>query len=312
MPRIVSLLPSATEIVCALGFQDQLVGRSHECDFPPGVARLPALTTPRFDPEGASGEVNDRVRRILAEALAVYRVDAARLRELRPDFIVTQAQCDVCAVSLGDVEDAVAQWTGARPRIVSLAPWGLADVFADMERVGAALDAPARGAELAGGLKRRIDAIRGRAATAAKRPRVACLEWLDPLMDAGNWMPELVEAAGAVSLLGKAGEHSSWIEFAAIAAADPEVILIAPCGFTMERTAAELPALWRRAGWSELRAVRDGRVFLAEGNQYFNRPGPRIVESLEILAELLHPEVFRFGHEGSGWRRVTDALHASA
>ncbi len=312
MPRIVSLLPSATEIVCALGFQDRLVGRSHECDFPPEVARLPVLTTPRFDPEGTSAEVNDRVQRILTDALAVYRVDAAILRELRPDFIVTQAQCDVCAVSLRDVEDAVAQWTGARPRIVSLAPWGLADVFADMERVAAALGAPERGAELAGGLKRRIDAIRARAATAAYRPRVACLEWLDPLMDAGNWMPELVEAAGAVSLLGTAGAHSSWIEFAAIAAADPEVILIAPCGFTMERTAAELPALWRRAGWSELRAVRDGRVFLAEGNQYFNRPGPRMVESLEILAELLHPEIFRFGHEGSGWRRVTDALHASA
>lgn len=304
MPRIVSLLPSATEIVCALGFQDQLVGRSHECDFPPAVAALPVLTAPRFDPEGASAEVNDRVRRILTDALAVYRVDAAQLRELRPDFIVTQAQCDVCAVSLRDVEDAVAEWTGARPRIVSLAPWGMAEVFGDMERVAAALGASARGAEAVGGLKRRMESIRARAATAGRRPRVACIEWLDPLMGAGNWMPELIEAAGATSLLGKAGQHSSWIEFAALAAADPEVILIAPCGFTMERTAAELSAITARAGWNELRAVRDGRVFLGEGNQYFNRPGPRIVESLEILAEILHPELFRFGHEGSGWRRA--------
>ncbi len=312
MARIVSLLPSATEIVCALGFQDQLVGRSHECDFPPEVARLPALTAPRFDPEGTSAEVNDRVRRILTDALAVYRVDAAILRELRPDVIVTQSQCDVCAVSLRDVEDAVAAWTGARPRIVSLAPWGLADVFADMERVAEALGAPERGAEVVGGLKRRIDAIAARAATAAHRPRVACLEWLQPLMAAGNWMPELIEKAGAINLLGKPDQHSSWIEFAALAAADPEVVLIAPCGFTMERTAAELSALQNRSGWNELRAVRDGRVFLAEGNQYFNRPGPRIVESLEILAEILHPDVFRFGHQGSGWRRVTDPLHASA
>jgi iron complex transport system substrate-binding protein len=307
MPRIVSLLPSATEIVCALGFQDQLVGRSHECDFPPGVAALPALTAPRFDPEGASAEVNDRVKRILTDALAVYRVDAAKLRELRPDFIVTQAQCDVCAVSLRDVEDAVAEWTGARPRIVSLAPWGMAEVFGDMERVAAALGASARGSEVTGGLKRRMQSIRERAATAGRRSRVACIEWLDPLMGAGNWMPELIEAAGGASLLGKAGEHSSWIEFAALAAADPEVILIAPCGFTMERTAAEMPAMTARAGWNGLRAVRDGRVFLAEGNQYFNRPGPRIVESLEILAEILHPELFRFGHEGSGWRRVARA-----
>jgi iron complex transport system substrate-binding protein len=307
MPRIVSLLPSATEIVCALGFQDQLVGRSHECDFPPAVAALPALTAPRFDPEGASAEVNNRVRRILTDALAVYRVDAARLRELRPDFIVTQAQCDVCAVSLRDVEDAVAEWTGARPRIVSLAPWGMAEVFGDMERVAAALGAAARGSEMISGLKRRMESIRERAATAGRRPRVACIEWLDPLMGAGNWMPELIEAAGGVSLLGKAGEHSSWIEFAALAAADPEVILIAPCGYTMERTAAELPAMTARPGWNDLRAVRDGRVFLAEGNQYFNRPGPRIVESLEILAEILHPELFRFGHEGSGWRRAESA-----
>ncbi len=304
MPRIVSLLPSATEIVCALDFQDQLVGRSHECDSPAGVAALPALTAPRFDPEGASAEVNDRVKRILADALAVYRVDAAKLRDLRPDFIVTQAQCDVCAVSLRDVEDAVAEWTGARPRIVSLAPWGMAEVFGDMERVAATLGAAARGAEVVGGLRRRMESIRARAATAGRRQRVACIEWLDPLMGAGNWMPELIEAAGGASLFGKAGEHSSWIEFDALAAADPEVILIAPCGFTMERTAAELSALTARAGWNDLRAVRYGRVFLGEGNQYFNRPGPRIVESLEILAEILHPELFRFGHEGSGWRRA--------
>jgi len=302
--RIVSLLPSATEIVCALGFQDQLVGRSHECDFPHSVTRLPSLTSPKFNPEGTSAEVDQRVKTILAEALAVYRVDADRLRELKPDFIVTQSQCDVCAVSMRDVEDAVAQWTGAQPKVVSLAPYALRDVFADMERVGVALGVAERAIEVVGRLRARMRAIEDRAKSAASLPRVACIEWIDPMMAAGNWMPELIAMAGGANLFGKAGEHSPWMKFEEIAAADPDVILIAPCGFTIDRTAAELPALTGRPEWAGLKAVRERKVFLGEGNQYFNRPGPRLVESLEILAEILHPELFSFGHEGSGWRRI--------
>jgi iron complex transport system substrate-binding protein len=301
--RIVSLLPSATEIVCALGFEDQLVGRSHECDFPHSVTRLPWLTSPKFNPEGTSAQVDQRVRTILAEALAVYRVDADRLRDLKPDFIVTQSQCDVCAVSMREVEDAVAQWTGAQPKVVSLAPYRLRDVFTDMEHVATELGAAERGMEVVGRLTQRIKAIEMRAA-AASRPRVACIEWIDPLMAAGNWMPELVAMAGGANLFGKAGEHSPWMKFEDLAAADPEVILIAPCGFNMERTATELPTLTGRPEWAGLRATRDCRVYLGEGNQYFNRPGPRIVESLEILAEILHPALFSFGHQGSGWRQL--------
>jgi iron complex transport system substrate-binding protein len=303
--RIVSLLPSATEIVCALGFDDQLVGRSHECDFPPAVARLPALTSPKFNPEGSSAEIDRRVKKILADALAVYRVDADKLRALKPDVIVTQSQCDVCAVSMRDVEDAVAEWIGGPPpKIVSLAPYALADVLEDMRRVAARLDAPACGDELVGQIRDRMGAIEARAQCAVSRPGVACIEWIDPLMAAGNWMPELVAMAGGVSLFGKAGQHSPRMEFEDLAAADPDVILITPCGFDMDRAAIDLPILTNRPEWGRIKAVRKGRVYQADGNQYFNRPGPRIVESLEILAELSHPELFYFGHQGRGWRRV--------
>ena len=303
MPRIVTLLPSATEIVCALGFEDQLVGRSHECDFPPLVKRLPALTEAKFNPEGASAEIDRRVKKIVADALSVYRVDAPRLRELRPDVIVTQSQCEVCAVSERDVEAAVAEWLGARPQIVSLAPYSLDDVFTDMQRVADALDASARGIQLVAKLRARLSAIAQKARDAASRPGVATIEWIDPLMAAGNWMPTLVEMAGATNLFGKAGEHSPWMKFEELSAKDPDVILISPCGFNMARAAQDLPALTNRPEWPKLKAVRNRRVYMADGNQYFNRPGPRIAESLEILAEIVHPKLFHFGHEGSGWQR---------
>ena len=302
-PRIVTLLPSATEIVCALGVGDQLVGRSHECDFPMQVARLPALTEPKFNPEGTSAEIDERVKKIVADALSVYRVDAAKLRELRPDVIVTQSQCEVCAVSESDVEAAVAQWLGARPRIVSLAPYGLDDIFTDMQRVADALGVPARGVKLVEVLRTRLATIFGFPHNSAL-PTVAIIEWIDPLMAAGNWMPTLVEMAGGLNLFGTAGEHSPWMKFDELAAKDPDVIMISPCGFNMERAAKDLPVLTNNPQWHQLAAVRNRRVFMADGNQYFNRPGPRIAESLEILAEILHPELFHFGHEGTGWRRL--------
>ena len=304
MHRIVTLLPSATEIVCALGFGDELVGRSHECDFPAGVEHLPALTEPKFKVEGTSAEIDQRVKQIVGDALSVYRVDAARLRELKPDVIVTQSQCEVCAVSERDVEAAVGEWLGAQPRIVSLAPYSLSDVFEDMVRVAAALGDEQRGQETVAKLKARMDAMQQRAATAESKPTFACIEWIDPMMSAGNWMPELVAMAGGTNLFGKAGEHSPWMKFEELAEKDPEVIMISPCGFPMKRSDEEIPILTRNPRWNGLRAVRQKRVFVADGNQYFNRPGPRIVESLEILAEILHPEIFQFGHEGSSWSRL--------
>jgi iron complex transport system substrate-binding protein len=305
MHRIVTLLPSATEIVAALGFGAELVGRSHECDFPPEATRLPICTAPRFQVEGSSAEIDRRVKSALRDALSVYAVDTVMLQRLAPDLIVTQSQCEVCAVSLREVEEAVAQCLGTRPRIVSLAPRGLQDVWDDIERVAQALGAPERGAVLAQQLKARAAAIARQAATSASLPSVACIEWIDPLMAAGNWMPELVAMAGGRNVMGEPGMHSPWITFEDLCAKDPEVIVIAPCGFKLGRTLAELPALVGRPEWPALKAVRERRVFVADGNQYFNRPGPRIAESLEILAEMIHPESYRFGHEGKGWQRLS-------
>lgn len=304
MPRIVSLIASATEIVCALGFEGQLVGRSHECDYPDSVRRLPVCTEPKFDVTGPSAAIDRRVKDVLRDGLSVYRVHADVLRQLRPDVIVTQSHCEVCAVSQRDVEQAVCDWFDARPQVVSLAPNALADVWDDIRRVADALGAPERGELLVQDLRQRMAHIAGRVQSLPDRPTVACIEWIEPLMAAGNWVPELVELAGGVNLFGAAGRHSPWMTWEQLRERDPEVIVVLPCGFDIERTRQEMPALTRQPGWPDLRAVRQRRVFLADGNQFFNRPGPRLVESLEILAELLHPTTFRFGHEGGGWQRL--------
>lgn len=299
--RIVSLIASATEIVCALGARSELVARSHECDFPHDVESLPALTRPKLDTGRDSPSIDRDVKRLLEQGLAVYEVDADRLKALKPDVIVTQDQCEVCAVSLADVEQAVCTWTDQSARIVSLKPDSLADAFRDFRNVAAAIGRPDRGEALVGEIERRMQAIADKAAGLDRRPRIACIEWIDPLMAAGNWVPELVEKAGGENLFGEAGKHSPWMTWEALAAADPDVILVLPCGFDIPRTAAEMAPLVARPGWRELKAVRAGQVYLADGNQYFNRPGPRLAESLEILAEILHPQAFRFGWEGKGW-----------
>src|SRR5215831_9425256 len=211
--RIVSLIASATEIVCALGFESQLVGRSHECDYPASLKSLPQLTSPKFKVEGSSLEIDQRVKSIVEEALSVYRVDPNLLEELKPTHIITQSQCEVCAVSLKDVEAAVCQFTGSQPVIVSLEPNALADVWSDIGRVATALNASARGEEFVATLRRRMDEIAAKARTASTRPTVACVEWIDPLMAAGNWMPELVEMAGGVNLFGEVGKHSPWMSW---------------------------------------------------------------------------------------------------
>lgn len=299
--RVVSLIASATEIVCALGFREALVGRSHECDWPPGIDELPAVTGPKFPTDGTSYEIDQRVRALVAEALSVYRVDVDALAELEPDVIVTQAQCEVCAVSLRDVEAALAEWTGERPRVVSLEPNALADVWDDVHRVAAALGEPERGNALVEELSGRMRQLAERARGLADRPSVACIEWIDPLMAAGNWMPELVAMAGGENLFGGAGEHSPGMEWADLVDADPDVLFVSPCGFDLEKTRSEMAALVGREGWTDLRAARSGRVALADGVAWFNRPGPRLVESLEILAEILHPGAFDLGWRGEAW-----------
>lgn len=206
--KIVSLIASATEIVCALGFQDQLVGRSHECDFPVSVKGLPICTSPKFEVEGLSYEIDQRVKAILQESLSVYRVDAELLERLQPTHIITQSQCEVCAVSFKDVEAAVCQFTSSRPVVVSLEPNSLADVWTDIRRVGEALGAMNKAETLVSDLQQRMSDIRAKAQTAETRPTVAYVEWIEPLMAGGNWMPELVEMAGGRNLFGEAGKHS--------------------------------------------------------------------------------------------------------
>jgi iron complex transport system substrate-binding protein len=300
-PRIVSLIASATEIVCALGMKDSLVGRSHECDFPPQIKSLPQCTSPKFNIEGASYEIDQRVKAVLQEALSVYRVDAEILERLQPTHIITQSQCEVCAVSLKDVEQAVCEFTGSRPQVVSLEPNALADIWRDIQRVADALGVRAQGEALNDNLQSRMEAIVQGARRIDYRPRVALIEWIEPLMAAGNWMPELVEMAGGINLFGEAGKHSPWMTWEELAASDPDIIIVTPCGFDIARTLEEMPLLSARKEWAALKAVKEKQVFVADGNQYFNRPGPRVAESLEILAELFHPKVFQFGHHGSGW-----------
>ncbi|MEM7410762.1 MAG: ABC transporter substrate-binding protein [Myxococcota bacterium] len=309
-PRVVSLLPSTTEIVCALGLRDTLVGRSHECDFPKGVEALPPLTEPKLDADAPSRVIDDRVRELVGEGLSVYRVDADRLRELAPDVILTQTHCEVCAASVGDVEAALQDWVGGRPEIVALQPNTLADVWDDVGRAAAALGAASAGDALRARLTDRVTELGERAAGGASRPRVATIEWIDPWMAAGNWVPELVSIAGGEELFGSAGSHSPWLELDALRGADPDTLVVMPCGFGLERTRSEFaPAAGALAS---LRAVREGRVALTDGHQYFNRPGPRLVESLEILCEILQPERFPARHEGAGWEWLDGRLPGEA
>ena len=239
---------------------------------------------------------------LVRDGLAIYRIDADLLRDLRPDVIVTQDQCEVCGASLADVEAAVCDWTGIETRIVSCKPAGLDDLWTDIRSVGAALGAGDTAESVVAGLQSRMNAIAASAAALPDRPSVATVEWIDPLMAAGNWMPTLVEMAGGRNLFGDAGADAPWVTWEALRAADPDTILVLPCGFDMARSIAEMPALSAQPGWAGLSAVRNGRVFVTDGNRYFNRPGPRLAESLEILAEILHPDSFDFGWRGTGWQ----------
>jgi iron complex transport system substrate-binding protein len=302
--RVVSLLPAATEIVCALGCESRLVGRSHECDHPPWVARLPACTAPNIDADGSSADIDERMRQARATGLPAYRVIVETLAKLEPDLIVTQVQCEVCAVSLDEVRRVLAALPEPRPRIVTLQAAGLADFWKDIASVADALNARHEAAALIAQLKERMSAIATTTRALPVTPGVACIEWIQPLMAAGNWMPELVKLAGGHPLFVQPGMHSLRLDWETLRAQDPEVLLLMPCGFDIARSRRDLPVLQELPGWSALQAVRNRRVYLCDGNQYFNRPGPRLLASLEILAEILHPQLFHFDHQGRGWETL--------
>ncbi len=307
--RIVPLIASATEIVHALGLGKYQVGRSHECDFPKSVQRLPVCTRPVIPVDGDSAEIDRLVTSRVAAAASIYEVDAGAIASLNPTHIITQTQCKVCAVSREDVEHALRDQTTVDARIISLEPYSLADIWADVLRVAEACDCSAKGEELVESLQSELILIHNFAHRSSWQPRVAALEWLEPLMCAGNWMPELIAMANAVPVFGSAGEHSPYLAWGDLVAADPDVIISMPCGFDIARTRAEMRWLTSRPDWERLKAVRTGQVYLCDGNQYMNRPGPRIIESFQILCEILHHKLFPATFEGTGWQRM-DTLPA--
>jgi len=290
-------------MICALGYQDQLVGRSHECDFPLGVNRLPVCTEPTIAVEGSSRDIHNRVSNRLEQSLSIYRVRTETLRELQPDIIVTQTQCEVCAVSFVDVQQALEEILNSQPTLIALHATNLQGVWDDLLRVAEGIGRIQKGRELLATYQSRIAAIAGPSQDLKSRPTIACIEWMEPLMAAGNWVPELVHLAGGQSVFGQPGTHAPWITWEGLAAADPDMLLVMPCGFSLARIEEELTVLTHHPLWAQLRAVQNKKVYLTDGNQFFNRPGPRLVESLEILAEIFHPTHFHFGHEGQGWRQ---------
>jgi len=295
--RIVSLLASGTEILYGLGLGERIVGVSHECDDPPEVAAKPRVTRTHVDDQRSSRDIDQQVRERFAANAPLYDVDIPRLVDLAPDLIITQSHCDVCAVSYHDVCGAVAgepALTGAA--IVDLNPQRLDDVFADIERIGDAAGAPESTNAYIRSLRSRVADVAQRTATLAadQRPRTICIEWIEPLMVAANWMPDLVALAGGTNGLTRAGAPSGHTAWSDVRSFDPQVIVIAPCGFRLARTLDEARLLSDLPEWSELTAVRTGRVYAVDGNAYFNRSGPRLVDSLEILAGLIHPD--RFGN----------------
>ena len=312
--RIISLLASATEMIAALGCLDQMVGRSHECDYPPEVQALPVVSTVQIDTNESSAQIDAQVKQLAQQkrepedpalkALSIYAIDVDKLQELRPDVIFTQTQCEVCAVSERDVIQAIAQLTGLQPLVISLTPYRLLDVWEDLLRVGQALGRRNQAQALVTKYQQRLTDLAIKTATFGTKPRVAVLEWLDPLMGAGNWTPELVAYAGGENIFGEIGQHTPWITWEELHSADPDVIVLSPCGYTLERAMQDVPLLQNHSIWADLQAVRNGRVYAIDGNQYLNRSGPRLVESAELLARVIWGERLPIVVDDNGWQQV--------
>lgn len=296
--RIVSLLPSATEILFALGLGDEVRAVTHECDFPAAALGKPHITRSLLAPNLSSGEIDAAVReQLVADAHSLYTIDRTLLAEIAPTLIVTQRLCEVCAVAYDDVLEAVRSLP-TRPEVINLEPERLEDVLADIARVGAATGRQAAAAALLADLRGRITAVRERIARAASRPRVAFIEWIDPIFCGGHWNPELIAMAGGEDGIGHVGERSQQVDWARVNAYQPEVMVIAACGFTEERARQDEPLLRAYPGFDDLPCARADRVHFVDGAAYFSRPGPRLVDSLELLARLIHPELFAGGMDG--------------
>jgi len=305
--RIASLLPSGTEMLYGLGLGDRVVAVSHECDYPPEVAGKPRVTAACVMSGGDSRQIDDDVRQRLSSGTPLYELDAAMLADLAPDLIVTQAQCDVCAIRYEDVLDAVAHQPALKDaQVLALNPMSLSEIFEDILRVGQATGRGDQARQYVAELHGRVEAVRSATSGVLpdERPRVACIEWIEPLMLAGNWVPELIEIAGGECELTQPGRHSAYVEWGRLLEFDPEVIVLMPCGFDLERTTAETQTLTNCPGWYRIAATGHQQVWAVDGNAYFNRSGPRIVDSLELLAHLIHPELVPPPQGGQGlWRQ---------
>ena len=289
--RIVSLLPSATEIICLLGLEQSLVGVTHECDYPPSVKRLPRVTRALIPADASSRDIDALVRERLATDRALYTLDMSVLEELEPDLLVTQALCDVCAVAESEVNAAACSLPG-HPKVINLEPISLEDIYNTIHQVGRITCTEERAKIEVEKLKQRVEKVRVRTENIpiSDRPRTAFLEWIDPPFNGGHWNPGLVQIAGGVDVLGNAGLPSKTTSWEEIRSCQPDALFLACCGFTVERTLLDIPILEAQPGWKDLPCVRTGRIYVADGNAYFSRPGPRLVDSLEIMAHALHPE----------------------
>ncbi len=304
--RIVSLLPSSTEIICQLGLGDALVGVTHECDYPPFVTELPKVTRTLIPHDASSREIDELVRERLKTQRALYTLDLPTLERLRPDLIVTQALCDVCAVAEAEVTAAACSLPG-RPRVINLEPTSLDEVLTTLRMVADAAGVSDRANAVIGALQQRIDSVAARSMRVTERPRVVVLEWLDPPFSCGHWTPELVQFAGGDEVIGRAGQPSRTLTWDEVIAAQPDVLFVACCGFSLERTLVDLPGRCSRPGWANLPAVKTEQVYVTDGNAYFSRPGPRLVDSLEIIAHALHPDLHPLPSGLPPARRLTRA-----
>ena len=292
--RICSLLPSATEILYALGLGDSVVGVTHECDHPAEAARKPRLIRPRVDPSAPAAEVDRQVKELLARGESIYFVDDVLFHSLAPDLVVTQDLCHVCAASPDDLAAVLARMENA-PRVLSLTPHTLADVWEDIRRVGQATAHSREAEKLANGREERVAAVAAKVCGASSRPRVLCLEWLDPPYCGGHWVPEMVELGGGVDVLGRAGKPSYELSWEEILKTQPDVIVVMPCGYNLAHAVEGFQKAPFPSGWNQLPAVRAGRLFAVDASSYFSRPGPRLADGVAVLAEILHAEL---GHTG--------------
>jgi len=301
--RIISLIPSSTEIVCALGLRENLVGRSHSCDFPNDVIDLPICSEPRYLPVGSSIEIHNELMSVLRNALSVYQVHLKTIKDLRPTHIITQSQCEVCAVSTDELHEALSDYLETEDvHVIDLKPDNIEEVLASFQTVADATDVPEMGDQLIQGIRTSFENINDATSVFTDKPRIVFLEWIEPLMAAGNWTTSLIKMAGGTNVFDNIKNH--WINIDDILNANPNKIVIAPCGFSIKQSLENIDFLANTESWNYLEAVKNNEIYICDGSHYFNRPGPRLEDSLKILTEIFHPDLFEMEYHKTGWIRL--------